>query len=311
MALVLVTGANGFIGGAVCRRLTAKGHHVRAVARHAPSQPTVDANVSWHGCGDIDGETDWHGLLEGVEWVVHTAARVHVRRDPSPDPLAAYRRVNGAGSANLAQQAAAAGVGRLVFISSVAASRAAETQPGAGPVSPYGLSKWEAEQALKAIADQSGLELVVLRPPLVYGPAAPGRFALLLRMVRGGWPLPVSGLSARRSVIFIDNLLDAIELALEHPAAAGRCFGLCDDTAPTTAEWVQALARALDRPARLLPAPPTLLRLAGHLLGRRSDVEALMSDRRIDDREIRACLGWQPRVPFDQAVAASLASGAT
>ena len=297
-ASVLVTGAGGFVGAALCRRLVEAGYRVRGSGRSAPANP-VPA-VEYRINGEIDRSTDWTAALEGVEAVVHAAARVHVLRERAADPLAAYRRVNTQGTENLGRQAAAAGVGRLVFLSSVAAQRAQQRSAEGTAASPYGQSKWEAEAALAGIAEQTGLEVVTLRPPLVYGPGAPGHFDQLLRVLRRGLPLPIAAIDNRRSVLYLGNLVDAIELALTHPDAPGGVFGLSDGAPLATPELVRQLAAALGRPARLWPCPLGLLRLAGRLTGRTTIIESLTGSLVVDELEIRQRLGWRPR--FDLSV---------
>lgn len=307
MAAVLVTGARGFIGAAVCRRLVAAGHAVRGAGRRPPDEP-VDG-VDYRLNGAIDRSTDWRPLLDGIDIVVHAAARVHVLAEREADPLAAYREVNCAGAERLARQAAAAGVRRFLLLSSVAAQRAERRAAEGKPAGPYGLSKWEAEGALARVAEETGLELVVLRPPLVYGPGAPGQFERLLHILRLGLPLPIAAIDNRRSVLHLGNLLDAIELALVHPAAPGGVFGLSDGDPVSTPELVRQVAAALGRPARLLPCPPGLLRLAGRLTGRGALIESLTGSLVVDDREIRTRLGWRPRLDLAQALARSGGAG--
>lgn len=303
-ATVLVTGAGGFVGAAVCRRLVAAGYQVRGASRSGPAYPV--AGVVYRTNGEIDQSTDWTAALEGVHAVVHAAARVHVLAEREADPLTAYRRVNTQGTENLGRQAAAAGVGRFIFLSSIAAQRAQQRVAEGQAASPYGQSKWEAEGALARVAEETGLEVVTLRPPMVYGPDAPGHFERLLRLLRLGLPLPIAAIDNRRSVIYLGNLVDAIELALTHPAAPGGVFGLSDGAPVSTPELVRQVATALGRPARLWPCPVALLRLAGRLTGRAATIESLTGSLAIDDQEIRQRLGWRPRLDLPQALAESL-----
>lgn len=294
IATVLVTGASGFVGAAVCRRLVEAGYRVRGTGRSRPADPVT--GVEYRINGEIDRSTDWTALLDGVDAVVHTAARVHILAEREADPLAAYRRVNTRGTENLGRQAAAAGVRRFVFLSSVAAQRAQRRIAEGKAASPYGQSKWEAEGALARITEETSLEVVVLRPPMVYGPGAPGHFERLLRVLRLGLPLPLASIDNRRSVLYLGNLVDAIELALTHPAAPGGVFALSDDAPVSTPELVRQVAAALGRPARLWPCPTGLLRLGGRLTGRTTTIESLTGSLVADDSEIRERLGWRPRL---------------
>lgn len=298
---VLVTGAGGFVGRAVVPRLAAGGHAVRAAARRGGPPPETgrwcEGSVE---VGDIGPGTDWARALDGVDAVVHLAARVHRVRDAATDPLAEYRRVNAAGTRRLAEAAARAGVRRLVLLSSVKAVADGPSEaplddatPPA-PASPYGVSKLEAEEGLAEVSAATGLEAVVLRPPLVYGPGVGANFLGLLRACARGLPLPLGAVRNRRSLVFVGNLADAVALCLEHPAAAGRRFLLHDGPPVSTPDLVRAVAAALGRPARLLPVPPPLLAAGAALLGRRGAAERLAGSLFLDDRGIRETLGWRP-----------------
>ena len=300
MVSVLVTGANGFIGAALCRSLVEAGHQVRGSVR----QGAVRAHdaVEYRAGGDIDQSTDWGEMLAGIDVVVHAAARVHIARETEADPFAAFHRVNVAGTARLARQAAGAGVGRFIFISSIGAAVAQSPPPG-GPVpTPYQVSKWEAERALADIAAETGLELVVLRPPLVYGPAAPGNFARLSAAVARGLPLPLASIENKRSFLYAGNLADAVVACLTHAAAPGGVFALSDGAPLSTPEFVRALAAALGRPPRLLPCPARLLRLLGRLTGRLSTIESLTESLIVDDGAIRSQIGWRPALDTRRAL---------
>ena len=310
MGRILVTGANGFIGRHLCRRLARDGAEVVAAVRRADA-PDIDG-IAARAVGDIGPGTDWTPLLAGVEAVVHCAARVHVLKESAPDPLAAFRRVNVAGTARLARQAAEAGVDRFVFLSSIGAriaEAAAARGTAAGPYqpSPYQQSKWEAEQALTSIAAESGIATVILRPPLVYGPGAPGNFRQLRRAIVRGWPLPLRSIDNRRSLIFVENLTSAILACLSHPQAPGHVFAVSDGEAVSTPGLVGLMAQALGRPARLLHCPPALLRLALRLLRPGGAVEGLFETLEIDNEEIRERTGWRPPFALPEALARSLA----
>lgn len=308
---VLLTGASGFVGRATESALAASGHAVRRVLR----QPG-DGDV--FRVDSIDGSTDWQGAFDGVDAVVHLAARVHKMVDTEVDPLAAFRAVNTVGSEALARAAAAAGVRRFVFVSSVKAVGEASargqrlderTLPQ--PVDPYGVSKLEAEQGLQRVADETGLEVVIVRPPLVYGPGVGANFRALMRAVEKGWPLPLGCVDNRRSLVSVANLADALRLCVEHPTAAGRIYFVTDGEDVSTAELCRRIGRAVGRPARLLPVPLALFRLAGWLAGRSTAVQRLTGSLALDSALIRRELGWRPPQTLDQALALMVAAERT
>ena len=306
---VVVTGANGFVGRAVVARLAADGIAVRAAVRRpgAPFPPGVTVVPG----ADLDDLSRWRGALQGASAVVHCAARVHRLADDEADPLAAFRRANRDATAALAEAAGAAGVVRFVFISSVGV-HGAETfgrpftaADAPAPCSPYAISKHEAENELARIGAERGLEVVVLRPPLVYGPDAPGNFAVLLRAVERGVPLPLGAIRNRRSFVAIDNLADLITLVVHHPAAAGRAFLVSDGEELSTTDLLRRTARALGRPARLLPVPAKALRTMLSLLGRAELGQRLCGSLEVDIGATCSRLGWRPPVGVDEALVAT------
>jgi nucleoside-diphosphate-sugar epimerase len=297
-AAVLVTGANGFIGRALCRALEGRGHAVRAAARTAEARPKESHDRSSVVVGEIGPDTEWDRALEDIDVVVHLAARVHVMREVAADPLAEYRRVNTAGTERLAWAAARAGVKRFVFMSSIKANGEethdrpfTEADPP-HPVDAYGISKWEAEQALKRVSEQSGLEVVILRPPLVYGPGIGGNFLSLWKAIDKGFPLPLGAIHNRRSLIYLGNLVDAVLRCIEHPAAAGKTYVVRDGEDVSTPELVRRIAKALGRPAKLLPFPVPLLTAAMRVTGKSELIARLLGSLTVDDSLIRSELGW-------------------
>lgn len=303
---VLVTGATGFVGRAVCSQLMAAGHAVTPAVRRGSGLPNEV------GVGDVGPSTDWRIALAGCDVVVHLAARVHVMRDEANDPLTEFRVVNTEGTLNLARQAAQAGVKRFIFISTIKVNGEGceapyrETDVPA-PEDAYAISKWEAEQGLWQIAADTGLEVVILRPPLVYGPGVKANFLRLMQLVKRGWPLPLGAIRNKRSLLYLGNFVDAIRLCVEHPAAAGQTFLLDDGEPVSTPELIRAIARALGRSARLLAVPVGVLEAAGTLLGKRAAVARLTDALFVDGSAIRARLGWTP--PY--SMAAGLASTVT
>jgi nucleoside-diphosphate-sugar epimerase len=260
----------------------------------------------------IDGQSDWTAALQDVEVVIHLAARVHVMQDTSADPLAEFRKVNVQGTENLARQAARAGVRRLVYVSSIkvngegtSGSQGYSECDMPAPQDAYGISKWEAEQALHRVAQETGLEVVVVRPPLVYGPGVKGNFISLLAAVGKGIPLPLSGADNARSLVYVGNLADALIACATHPAAAGQTYLVSDGTAVSTATLVEKIAGALDRRSRSFYFPPVLMRAAAALLGRSAQIDRLFGSLRVDDEKIRRELGWVPPYTLEQGLRAT------
>lgn len=247
--------------------------------------------------GSLDKDTDWSHVLAGAEAVVHLAARVHVGAGPGDAAL--FREVNIDATLRLAQAAARARVRRLVFVSSVKAGVAVDD--------PYSRSKADAERLLGEASRDLGLECVILRPPLVYGPRVRANFLRLMRLVDSGIPLPLASIANRRSLLFVGNLADAIRVSVAHPQAAARTFSVTDGDDVSTPELVARIARALDRPARLFPFPVALLRLAGGLTGQMQAFDRLTGNLTIDSGPIRATLGWQAPYTMEQGLAQTAA----
>lgn len=304
---VLITGASGFVGRALLAALHGQGYPLTAASRQAP--PQQGASLRYWPVQRLDGHSDWRGALQGVDVVVHCAARVHVMNERGADPLAAFRQANVEATLALARQAQAAGVRRFIFLSSIKAHGEA-SRPGRplraddppAPCDPYGQSKLEAEWALQALAAETGLELVIIRPVLVYGPGVRANFRSLLRAVARGWPLPLGALGNRRSLLALDNLVDLIRVCLTHPAAAGATLLASDGEDLSPRELVRRLARALERPPRLLPVPAGLLTALLVLLGRRGVAERLCGTLQVDISATCRRLNWQPPVTVDTAL---------
>lgn len=306
---ILVTGAGGFVGRALCAALQQEKLTGVAALRRAPGGTGLAEEIA---VGDFGPDTDWQASLQDVACVVHLAARTHVLDDRSPDPLAEYRRINVAATSNLARQAARAGVRRFVFLSSVkvngesTASRPYSEHDDPRPEDAYGLSKREAEDALRAIGNETGMEIVILRPPLVYGPGVKGNFLQLLRAVAHGVPLPLASIDNRRSLVYVGNLVDIIIACIRTPAAAGKTFLVSDGEDLSTPAMIRRLAAAMGRSPRLLPCPPTLLALAARLFGREAAFRRLNGSLTVDSSLLRETLGWQPRYSTNQGFSATV-----
>jgi len=310
MKTVLVTGANGFIGRALCAELLKRKYAVRGVVRDS-------SNWDGNGCEvvrvtDIDATTDWTGAMRGIDTVIHLAARVHVMSDAVADPLAEFLRVNTAGTERLARSAAASGVKRLVYVSSIKVNGEA-THSGnkfteadtPSPHDPYGVSKCEAEQVLHRVAEETGLEVVIVRPTLVYGAGVKGNFAQMLRVLAKGIPLPLASVRNLRSLIYVENLVDALIVCATHPDAAGKIYLVSDGEDISTPDLLRRLGTALGRPVRLFPCPQALLKLAGQLTGKSDQVERLLGSLQVDSDKIRRELNWTPPYSLQQGLQAT------
>lgn len=298
---VLVTGATGFVGRFLCSRLLEEGWQVRGTLLAGEHPSALVAGVDPVVVGLLGDTTHWAHALKGIDTVIHLAARVHVMDDPSADPLTEFRLVNTLGTRQLAREAVKAEVKRLVFISSIKVNGEETDLPytEASPVmptDPYGISKCEAEQALLQVATESGLEVVVVRPTLVYGPGVKANFFSMMKAVRHGFPLPFASISNNRSLIYVGNLVDALMTCAKHPAAAGQTFLVSDGEDVSTPQLIARVATALGVKNRLLPFPTGLMRLAGKLTGKGAAVNRLTGSLIVDSSKIRNMLGWRP--PF-------------
>jgi len=306
--LVLVTGANGFVGKALLARCIADPSLRLRGSTRAPVSEIL-AGVEPMLVGELASDTDWTEALKGVSVVVHTAARVHVMHDVSFDRLREFRRVNVAGTLKLAGQAAAAGVRRFVFISSIKVN-GERTEPGRpftpddppAPVGPYGRSKQEAEEALRKLGLDTGMEIVIIRPVLVYGPGVKANFLAMMRWLHRGIPLPFGAIHNRRSLVALDNLTDLVRTCLRHPAAANQTFLVSDDDDVSTEALLHRVAMAMGTEARLIPVPVSVLRAAMRLFGKAEVAERLCASLQVDIERTRQLLGWAPPVSLDEGL---------
>ncbi len=296
---VLVTGSAGFIGRPLCAGMLTEAWQVRGTVRSHSDINRLPDGIEAVTIEAIDADTRWGDALRDIDTVVHLAARVHVMDDNAVNPLEAFRKVNVAGTKQLAKSASSAGVRRLVFMSSVKVNgegrETAYTEDDEeSPEDPYGVSKWEAEQELHKITDMTGLETVILRSPLVYGPGVKANFYNLLKIVDRGIPLPLAKIENLRSFIYLDNLIDGIITCINHPEAAGQTFLICDGENVTTPELIRKIASALGKPARLFHIPLLLMRIAGKLFGKSAAIDRLFGSHIVDNTKIRNELGWKP-----------------
>lgn len=298
---ILVTGANGFVGGALCDSLRQQGITVVAAVRG-------NACDNEYVLGDFSALTDWMFALCGCNTVIHLAARVHVMNDKSSNPLTAFRAVNVDATLNLARQAAQSGVKRFVFISSIGVN-GAETfsEPFSEmskpqPHSDYALSKFEAEEGLKDICAKSGMEFVIIRSPLVYGSNAPGNFRSLLKFVHKGLPWPLGLIKNQRSMVALENLVDFIKVCIEHPKAANQSFLVADVESVSTPQLIRLLSEGMGKPVRLFPVPVQALKLGAFLLGKQSMYQQLCGSLQVDISKAQNILGWVPPVRVDDGL---------
>jgi UDP-4-keto-D-QuiNAc 4-reductase len=309
---VLITGASGFVGSALCRRLAGE-HSVLAVSRVQKANQALykseQTSQSIRGLeADFTKISSIQAHLAGLGAVIHCAARVHQVRETANDPLSEYRRVNRDATLFLAQAAAQEGVKRFIFLSSVKVN-GEFSRPGqpfqsseAAPLDPYGVSKWEAEQGLREIAAKTGMEVVIIRPPLVYGPGVKANFLTMMRWLHRGLPLPLGAIHNRRSLVGLANLVDFIALCLTHPLATNQTLMISDQQDVSTTQLLQGLGHALGRPARLVPIPSTWLRWGLHAVGQSAIAQRLCADLAVDSTAATALLGWKPPASVEQGL---------
>ena len=301
---ILLTGATGFLGSRLATALHSKPDvNLTAAVRRSIKIPSAQI-VEVHG---LDANTHWSTNLYNQQVVIHVAARAHIMEDDVSDPLMEYRRVNVDGTLNLARQSAAAGVDRFIFISSIGVNGNINTHPfseddAPHPAELYAQSKWEAEQGLLEIQRESGMGLVIIRPPLVYGPDAPGNFGSLMRWVKKGIPLPLGAIHNQRSLVAIDNLVDLIITCIDHPAAANQVFLAGDGQDLSTTELLRGVARAMGKPSRLIPVPSSLLMLGATLLGKKAVAQRLLGSLQVDISKARNLLGWEPPISVEEGL---------
>lgn len=308
MLRVLLTGASGFVGQAVQARVLAESDmQLRSVFRCLPASVQVGLDVCTSP--GLDGAADWCAALAEVGVVVHCAARVHVMQERAAEPLEEFRRSNVQGTLQLARQAAKAGVRRFIFLSSVKVN-GEETSPAlpftavdpAAPSDPYGISKLEAELGLLALAKETGMEVVIIRPVLVYGPGVKANFLSMMKWLNKGIPLPFGLIHNRRSLVALDNLVDLIVTCIDHPAAANQVFLVSDGEDLSTTELLRRMGKALGKPVRLLPVPAWLLALGAKMLGRKALAQRLLGSLQVDISKPRQLLNWTPPVSVDEGL---------
>jgi len=304
---ILVTGATGFVGRFLCTRLLTEGWNVRGTVLASENPASLVNGVVSVVVEPLGSDTPWSLALSGIDTIIHLAARVHIMDDPSADPLTEFRKVNTEGTKQLAREAAKAGVKRLVFISSIKVNGEESSIPYTDvspvqPSDPYGISKCEAELALRQIEAETGLEVVIVRPTLVYGPGVKANFLNMMKVVHRRIPLPLGSIKNKRSLVYIGNLVDALAACATHPAAAGQTFLVSDGEDVSTPELVRRTASALGVSARLFPVPSSIIHLAGKLIGKSAAVNRLSGSLTVDSTKIRRELGWTPPFTMEEGL---------
>lgn len=305
---VVVTGANGFVGSAAVARFAGGGYQVVAQTRGEATAKNLPDNVRTLRA-NLDDLTAWREALTGCNVVLHTAARVHQVNDSAADPLAQYRKVNAQQTLALAHAAAACGVQRFVFLSSIKVNgewslpnKPFSANDAPAPVDPYGISKYEAETGLQCIAAQTGMEVVIIRPPLVYGSGVRANFLSMMRWVHRGMPMPLGAIHNQRSFVGLDNLISLLETCLSHPAAANHTFLVSDGHDLSTTELLKALAQALQVKSRLISVPQPWLERALAILGRRDMAQRLCGNLAVDAQKTTRLLDWKPPASLEQGL---------
>ena len=301
---IVITGASGFIGSSLCSSLLENGSEDLTLISRTTLQTAAGERFI---VPEINGDTDWANVLYGRHAVIHTAALAHVMNDSLSDPMLEYRQTNVHGTLNLASQAAAAGVKRFVFISSIGVNGNTNFKPFTeadtpNPAELYAQSKFEAEEGLWEIQRETGMEVVIIRPPLVYGRNAPGNFGKLVRWVNKELPLPLGSIHNQRSLVALDNLVDLIITCIDHPAAANQVFLAGDGQDLSTTELLRGVAIAAGKPSRLIPIPSSLLMFGATLLGKKAVAQRLLGSLQVDISKARDLLGWEPPISVEEGL---------
>jgi nucleoside-diphosphate-sugar epimerase len=308
MKKILVTGALGFIGQSLCKTLSKSGKSVRGIVR---SQNSFSKNpdIEYVSVGDIVHKKDWKNMLVDIDCIIHCAGRAHIMSETKSDTLKIYRSVNVDVTKRLAEQAAAAGVRRLIFLSSIHVlgldtnnRKSFLHSDEINPIENYAISKYEAEQALLQISDKTAIETIIIRSPLVYGPSAPGNLARLIKLVSSNIPLPFSRINNKRSMVGIDNLVDLLIRCIDHPDSAGKTFLISDGEDLSTPDLINHIASSMGQKAYLFPVPMFLLKFVSRILGKQREIDRLVGSLKIDSNYTRETLNWMPPVSVTEGI---------
>ena len=305
---IIVTGLTGFLGGNICSALFESGYKVKGVVRSPPPHHSLAVTI---GCPyiirNLEPDTDWSDLLFGVDTVIHCAARVHSMQERSDGALDDFRITNVEGTKNLAEQAASFGARRFIFLSTAKVNGEVTSQGSRFtahddelPTTPYSISKWEAEQVLRRISNRTQMELVILRPPMVYGPGVKGNFFSMLKWLHRGYPLPLGAIQSKRSLVALDNLVSLIVACIHHPAAVNQTFLVSDDDDISVAGLAIKMGKALGRPARLVAMPPAMMNFCMRALGKDDMSRRLLQSLQLDISHTKKTLAWAPPCTIDE-----------
>lgn len=306
---MLVTGANGFVGKKLCTELVQQGFAIRSAIRLLSNRANDSEQIV---VGSIGAGTDWASALKNIDVVIHLAARVHVMNEDAPDALTEFLKVNVDGTLNLAVQAAKAGVKRFIYISSIKVNgestevdKPFTEQDAANPQDAYAISKYEAEQGLLLIAQQAEMDVVIIRPPLIYGPGVKANFANMLKAVKRGFPLPLGAIYNKRSFVYVGNLVSLIVCCIDHPSASNQIFLVSDGHDLSTTKLLQECAVALNVKSRLVPVPQNLIKVCTSLIGKQSVAQRLCGNLQVDISKTSSLLAWQPPISFADGLKAT------
>ena len=308
---ILITGSSGFLGSNIINKLELLDYNIISVLRKITSASSSNSMQ----IGEINGDTDYKDIFVGTDIVIHCAARAHIMNEEVADTLAEYRWVNVDGTLNLAQQAADAGVKRFIYISSIKVN--GESTSGsvpftekdtATPIDPYGVSKYEAEEGLKKIAAETGMEVVIIRPPLVYGAGVKANFLNLLKLSSTKFPLPFGLVNNKRSMVYVNNLVDFIVKCIDHSAAANQTFLISDNDDLSLSGLLQLIRKSMNKSARLIPVPIFLFKLAGLIFRKQDVVDRLVGDLQVDTSKAISLLDWKPPYTVEQGIQATVDS---
>jgi nucleoside-diphosphate-sugar epimerase len=300
---ILVTGAAGFVGTALVVELSKQGYKTIAAVRNTSAR--LPASIPQVATGNLSGKTDWLESLKHTDIVIHCAARAHIFKDKSADPMAEYLKVNSDATLNLASQAAHAGVKRFIFVSTIGVFGSESMKPltetdAVNPETYYAISKYQAEQSLLALAQQTAMEIVIIRPPLVYGPNTPGNLLKLMKLVHTGIPLPFGAVNNRRSFVALENLISFIITCANHPKAAGEIFLISDNEAISTSALIRQISAVMQQKIRLIPVPAGFMRVMARLVGKREITDRLFGSLQVDSSKARRLLDWRPVISIEE-----------